>query len=439
MRKIKVVALLLALVMLLAGCSLVSPDEERIAMQVVATVNGTQIYNYEVSEEDVAASVQQTLYYSGMSENDLTPEQLEETYNDHRTFLLEQLVNDEVMLQKAAELGFVLTEDEKAEIMVIAIDYFDSVRESIVAQIKAENAEAAGEDDSDILVYEPGDDIDALLEEQTTTDPAVLAEAEARLQALLEESRLSIDIYFDYLCEQELISKVRDYMTGQAEVTDQDAQTWYDQTLAIQQEEMDAEPGVFESLVYSKKIYTYVPGRIVAVREVILAFDEVQSSDVQALYTVDDMDAYDDMIDLILTSSGDHLTMAADIKARMQAGETIEDIVTELSVDAAYIAEPNTEKGYLIDSRTLAYSAEFVEAALGLQSIGDVSEVVVDYKGVHVLQLIKVYESGVVSFDDLKDSILTALLPSAEQDMYQQMLETWVEEADVKYFYNRLG
>ena len=148
MRKIKVVALLLALVMLLAGCSLVSPDEERIAMQVVATVNGTQIYNYEVSEEDVAASVQQTLYYSGMSENDLTPEQLEETYNDHRTFLLEQLVNDEVMLQKAAELGFVLTEDEKAEIMVIAIDYFDSVRESIVAQIKAENAEAAGEDDS---------------------------------------------------------------------------------------------------------------------------------------------------------------------------------------------------------------------------------------------------------------------------------------------------
>ena len=48
----------------------------------------------------------------------MNPEDLQEMYDGQREFLLEMLVNDEVMLQKAAELGLTLTEEEKAQKMI---------------------------------------------------------------------------------------------------------------------------------------------------------------------------------------------------------------------------------------------------------------------------------------------------------------------------------
>ena len=444
MKKIKVVALLLAVVMLFAGCSLVSPDEERIAMQVIATVNGVQIYNYEVNEDDVADSVAQMLYYSGMSEKDLTSEQLEEVYNDQRTYMVEALVGDEVMLQKAAELGYVLTEAEKADLMVSAIEHFDSVRDSFVTQIETEiaeaAAEAAGEDGEEEAVEEATEQVDEeAVVEETPPAPAVVAEADARLANLLEESRLSLDIYFEYLCEQELISKVRDYMTGLTQVTEQDAKAWYDQTLAIQQGEMDEQAGSFEELIYANKIYTYVPARVVAVRDVLIGFDDELALEAKDMYNSENREGYDDFLNVLLANADDFIATASDIKARMEASESIDDIVAQMSVDMPNISDPSPSMGYLIEDRTTTYSAELIAAAQGLENVGDVSEPFADYDGVHVLQLVQVYESGVVSFDELRDSIIKALQPGAEQDMYQQMLEAWVQEADIEYFYNRMG
>jgi hypothetical protein len=437
MRKLRVVALVLACVILLAGCSLVRPDEERIAMQTVATVNGTQIYKYEVNEDSVASSVQEILYYSGQSESDYSPEQLEEMYSEQRNSILDTLVEEEVMLQKAAELGYVLTEEEKADLMVTAEEYFDRVLDSFISQIEAENAEAAGQDaaeegDIEIITNDPDS------EEETPPDPEVVAEAEERLQEVLDENRMSLEIYHEYLCEQELIGQVKEYMRGLAEVTDEDVKTWYDQTLAIQQEEMDAMNGPFEDLVSLNKIYTYVPQRIVAVRDVLIAFDETLASQAKVIYDSDDMEAYNDFMSDLLEKNSDSMTTAMNIKARIEAGEEISDIVDELSVDMENISEQSTPKGLLIDPRTTSYSSDYVEVAQGLKNIGDIAEPFANYEGVHILQLVEVYEPGVVPFEELKDSIKTALRPGAEQDKYQELLEAWVEEADIKYFYNRL-
>ena len=48
MNKLKITVLLVALIMVFSGCSLVSVDEERVANQVVASVNGEEIYKYEI-------------------------------------------------------------------------------------------------------------------------------------------------------------------------------------------------------------------------------------------------------------------------------------------------------------------------------------------------------------------------------------------------------
>jgi hypothetical protein len=51
----------------------------------------------------------------------------------------------------------------------------------------------------------------------------------------------------------------------------------------------------------------------------------------------------------------------------------------------------------------------------------------------------KVYEQGVVPFEDIAESIKAALLPGAQEDMYNQTLEQWMDEAKITYYYNRLN
>lgn len=437
MRKIKIVALVLVCVMLLSGCSLVSPDEEKIAMQVVATVNGVEIYKYEVEAdaEDYAR------YYYGIDPESVSEEE-RDVYQDLENSVLEDFVASEVLLQKAAELGFELTADEKAENLVRAKDYFVSIKDSFITQVEAETAQTAVEEatkETDEATEEPAEELVEEAEQaQIVVDPEVLAEAEIRYQEYIVETRLTQDMYYEFLCEQDLVSQVRDYIFSLAEVTDDAVQTWYDQTLAMQQEEMDAAAGSFESLVNANSIYTYIPQTIVAVRDMLIAFDEELALQAEDLFYAGEMDAYDDFLDILLVSSSDYFVSAIDVKQRIEGGELIEDIIAELSESEQNIRELSPKNGYLIDPRTINYAETYKDSALGLEAIGDVSEPFADYKGVHILQKIKVYEPGVIAFDDVKDSIKTALLPGAEQEMYEKLLEEWIDEADIKYFYNRL-
>lgn len=479
MKIFKIVALTLVIALLLGGCSLTRVDQEKVADLVVARVNDTDIHRYEINEGDISYAVQFQLYMGQQQGISYSKEQVEEMFKSQRESALEERVKAEVLLQKAAELDINLTDEEKAENLTDAQKYLDNMKNLMIDQVKQEFAQAAEAeaaleetidneegaaddtaDDSEEAADDTTDETadDAANTEETTedaanetaddaqepdqteepTDPKVLAEAEKRYQEYVKENEITLESVQEDNNKKDLIAKVREYCIGFAEVTDEDVRTWYDQTLVKQQEEIDAGAGAFEQLISGNKIYTYVPEGVVAVRDVVVAFDETLSTDLKTAYNSDQTSQYDALLGAALSEHADFISTGADIKARIEGGETIEEVVEAMSADMENISETSSPDGYVIDPRTQSYSGAFVEAAKGLKNVGDLSEPFADYGGVHVLQLVKVYEPGVVGFDELKDSIKKALQPGAEEDKYNEMLEQWIEDANVKYYFDRL-
>ncbi len=476
MKKFKIIAATAALVFVLSGCSLVDIDQEKVQNQVVATVNGTEIYRYQV-DKYINYSLQYYMAYYDMEMDDiLSDEDSYAWYKELKTGALDTLVLNEVFRQKAPELGIALTEEEKQEKREQSDDYFKSQKEYIRTEVESElgitdeNADGepadtgdGTEEDTDTVTDgasntdgsdeaatdEPADTSDDTEEdanveeigdtgnEDANVDESVIeGMVEERYAEYIEEFGYDPDTYYEYLCDQALISKVEEYINGLAEVTDQEARDWYDQTLALQQQQMDEDASVFADTVYDNQIYTYVPADTVAVKQIFMAYEnEELAGEAQTLYTEGDVDG---AFDLLKDEIDKLMPTALEIQQKLQDGEDINTLIEEYNEDPGMTSEPNSKYGYLVEARTEGYVDEFKEAALKLTDIGDVSDPVVTYMGVHILKCIEIYKQRIVPYDELYEKIKTALLPNQQQQVYDETTGKWLDEFDITYDTGRL-
>ena len=402
MKKLKAAALLVLATCVLTGCALVEKTVEEDI--VVAIVNGTQIYKSDAKEmADIYAG------YYGIetdSEDTLMQQQYQQLINS----ALDSLVTNELLLQKAPELGILLTEDEKALYRDKADKDFASVKASLRAEVEEEAK------------------IDASID--------VEKETEKKYMAYVDNRGSTPDSYFQYLCEQGLVTKVTNYIYGLTVLTDADIKAWYDDALATEIDEMENTPEAFEAYVHQRNIYVYVPEDTVAVKQVLLTFDDEELvTKATALYTQGKRDeAY-----ALLQPEIDRLMPTAQtVMQRISSGEPIEDLIAEYGEDPNIITDPYNVYGYLVDTRTTRYGDEFRAAALELFNVGDVSEPFASLYGLHVLQSIQVYREGEIPFEDVKDEIREALLPAKETEKFTEMTQEWLNEADVIYYRERL-
>ena len=163
------------------------------------------------------------------------------------------------------------------------------------------------------------------------------------------------------------------------------------------------------------------------------------SETLKTAYDEDESGQYDVLLNAAINESSDSTAQAADIKERLDGGEEAAEVVEELSSQMENIFDNTPDYGYIIDPRTTDYSENYIKAATALETVGETSAPFFDYEGIHVLVLMKVYDQGVVPFEDIADSIKAALLPGEQEDMYNQMLEQWMDDAKIKYYYNRLN
>jgi hypothetical protein len=478
MRKFKFVALMLVCAMLFSGCSLVSIDQDRVDNQVVAVVNGEKIYKYQVSESDVQYYVQMMLYYNyGYTTDQVDAAKLADMYKQQREGMLQSLVLDKVLLGKAPELGITLTEDEKAENRKNAEDYFQNQKDSIIEDVIATPAPSPtatpsatatptatpAETPSESLTQTPTgtpESSESASAEATPTatptatpspsptatpsptpvpslDAAQQAEVDAQYQDFLDNFGYTIDSYAEYLNEQDIITKVKDWIDTQATVTDEDAKAWYDSMVEQQKAATEEDASVFESYVDDNNIITYVPSNEVAVKQVFFKFtDQDLVEEALALF---DNDQTDLALQLLKPQIDALMPKAQEAYDRLTAGENIDDLIAEMGEDPGMTSDPGMTFGYLVEERTTKYVKPFVDAALQLFDVGAVSEPTVSYMGIHVLQSIKVYNEGAVPFEDIKEKIKTALLPDAQTAKYDELTKQWLDEADITYYYDRLN
>jgi parvulin-like peptidyl-prolyl isomerase len=439
MKKLKVIALALACALIFSGCSLMTVDPKKVQAQVVATVNGTPITRQQVENEAMSSEeYAYYAYYYGMDEEELKSGDMKEWYEELLNKTLDTMVENELLLQKAPELGISLTDEEKSDKRALADQQLGALKDQLRIQVESElNPEPSPTDEaSETPSSSPSPEESAEPTPTPSPDPAVEAEVEKKYQEALEKSGFTADTYYEYLCNQAIVEKVKEHIKNEASVSDEDVKKWYDDTLAVQQEEMEEDPTVFSTKMNSNLICTYVPEDTIAVKQVLVKYKDTDLQEVaQKLYTDGKTE---EAMELLEGEIASLMPTMNEIQQKLNSGESIDALIEEYNEDPGMTSGTSATIGYLVGASTTSYVKEFTDAALKLKSVGEVSAPFATYYGVHVMQVIKVYNKGVVPFDDIKDQIKTALLPSKQDEKLAETTKQWLGEAKVTYDRGRL-
>ena len=108
---------------------------------------------------------------------------------------------------------------------------------------------------------------------------------------------------------------------------------------------------------------------------------------------------------------------AQDLLARLKAGEKFEELAQKHSMDAA-----NTKGGDLGWFSKGGMLPEFEKVAFNLNE-GDTSGIVKTKYGFHIIKVTGKRPAGIRTFDEVKDQLKAALLPTKQQEVFQKLKE----------------
>ena len=462
MKKKALLAVLLAMTMLLSSCALIVKDKKVDAKTVILKMGDKEITKAEVQEavQNELAEMYQT-YANYGSQLDVTdPNVIEAAQNTAVT----RLKQDMTLRAKAAELGLdQLTEEETAK----AKEDAESSLETTKNYIKS--------------FY--------LTEEQQQLEGEELEKA---IQEKMDEFGVSLEDYEKAAADQIMDDKLREYAVKDVTVTDEEVTADYDSKVAADEEKYKENLSSWASADRSGTTLYYAPAGIRRVKQILIKFkeddqkviDEANSkiSDANSRVTAADnkisaaqetLDS-EDASEEAKTSAQENLDAAnteretaqkdleaaqAELKAATDTAFTNLDEDTD-AVLAALAENPeswdqlleeknedpgmkagaiNAEKGYAVCEGMTGFDPAFVEAAMALKSVGDISgKVRGETYGYYIIKYVSDVQEGKVDFDSVKDALRESLLSDKQDQTYADTVEQWINEAGIKEDLNAL-
>ena len=453
MKKQTLIALLIAAVLILSGCSLNTVDKKADNNQVILQVGDRTLTksqaNYQVSYAQQYYSMYQQygLISTVPSEKEILSEVITST--------TEQFV----MLNKAEQMDELkLTEEEMAAVTEAAQKSYDELIDDVAATYITSGATG-----------------DALREE-------AIAYAESHGLG-------SLDDYITSEKEEKLLDKITEYIHQGVTVTDEDLQAKLDELVAANQTAYDADPAAYGTAVNNGTAVYYAPEGYRYVKHILIQFTEEDSAAVTAASTAlstaktaadsaasalaaaqtaldsaaegADMDALQKAVtdaqaaldaanaDLE-KATADHDSAVAAATANIQAkADEVYALVTAEGADfdalmAQYGEDPGMQRapamtnGYALCA-TSSFVPEFLEASLALENVGDVSgEVVTDY-GIHIIKYVADIPAGAVALDTVREALTTSVTTEKQNAAYAEKLAEWTAESTIQSYPERMG
>lgn len=122
----------------------------------------------------------------------------------------------------------------------------------------------------------------------------------------------------------------------------------------------------------------------------------------------------------------------AEIKAKLEAGESFEDLILEYGTDPGMQDEATRAEGYAVHPFSILYDMNFTQGAAALEKVGDVSDPIVSQFGVHILHYLRDIPGGMPELTDtLKEELRADLLSEKVQTAFDELQEKWVAESEV--------
>jgi len=432
--------LIVALAFSMIGCSLNSNTNQKLDLNKTAlVVNGQEIPLRYVALMYITAYSQYE-YYSQYYGFDLASESTIELIQDNA---IDEIVYMNVVSAKASEYGVALSDTDTADVQAQLQTYIDSADE----QIKTD-AETKYSADSSKSVE------------------AYTAELKADY---ITEFGISYDEYFeylkDYLTKQKLCDLIQAAIESKIEVTDDQVTEWYNKKLEEQQTAYTDDPGSFKvdaetALGEGGTPIIYVPENYIRVKNLLIKPEEEIGEEYTTLSEritnisteIGELIAYDEVfyaariaeLKLQLTqmkTEADTMlnewletakTEAEEALNKAKTGEDFDALIEEYGADEGMTVDPAKTEGYVLgEARCSAadYIQVFKHAALQLQNVGDISELVPSENGWHIIKLVYKYTPGVVAMATIKDAIIAAIKAESITTQFSETTDDWTSAA----------
>ena len=441
MRKKALLALMLAAVMLLSGCALITVDEEVDNARTVIDVNGEIVTKGQLDnlvQNQVYQNQQMNSYYSLLGLASYLPSTAADVVDD----VAQSQIEGMVARQKATDMGFyTMTDEENEEIQNTAQENYDAVLDEIA------------------LYYYP----DSELEED-----ALRAECETFAQ---ENGFASLEDYVKTATDNKAVEKLRADTVKDVAVTE-------DELASGLSERAESEKTTYENslitygynvnngttVYYNPAGYRYVKQILIqfteedntAVTDALSALTAAQNALTTAQSNLDnaaedaDMEALQAAVDQAKADEDAAQTAADDAMATAYANiqeKTDEVYAAATAEDAdfdALVKEYNEdtgmpETGYAVCEGYTYFVTSFTEAAMALENVGDVSEPVKSDYGYHIIQYSADIPEGSATVDDVRETLTAELLTAKQDEAYAAALDGWVAEASVTTYLDRMG
>ena len=125
-------------------------------------------------------------------------------------------------------------------------------------------------------------------------------------------------------------------------------------------------------------------------------------------------------------------TAIDEIKAKLEAGTSFEDLIAEYGTDPGMQDENNLKNGYSVHPDSITYDTDFTQAAATLEKVGDVSEPVVSQFGIHILKYLRDVPAGALEMSsEEKEDLRAEIEEERLQLAFSEYFDSWVASADV--------
>lgn len=386
---IRLLAVALA-VMMLAGCSLVTVNEEKI---VVATVGDETITKAEFNEGFNALLSQ----YGYTQDSEAIADQLKTLKENY----IAQMVEDKVLERKIKELGLdQVTDEEKAAAEQEIQDWYDEQYAALVENFKTDD---------------------------TVEDPE--AKAAETIENYLSQYGLTLDQMKENSVASISSDKLYDYVTKDVTVTEEEAKIEFANKVAAAKEKYDADLSAYVSDFENGATIYYTPKGCYYIKHILISLTDEQKQDIKNLRADDDetvaATADEKREEYLLTIR----EKAESVLKLVDEGGDFDALMEEYGEDPGMKNEAY-KNGYLTYAGDTGFVTEFADACAALTEDGMTSGLVGSDFGYHIIRRVSTVPSGEATFEDVKDSLMESMLTDKKSTTYDQQVEAWVKEVN---------
>lgn len=320
-----------------------------------------------------------------------------------RSKTIQNLINEQVIITKAKELGvFELTAEEQAEVD-------KEYDEMIAAAIKSESDAAITEMTIAAIQEANSNGTEIALPELSDEEKEALGKE--RFEKILEECGMTYDDLKWWAQTSRIADKVYDVVA--ADIPQENIDKGYE-TLIEEAKSMYKDYAAY----YFQMGYgdVWLPEGSRLVKHVLLGFDDETQQKISSLR----QEGKDEEADKLREESAAALEeKTAEVEQKLDDGAKLDDIITEYTADkSGWEANPD---GYVVTPDDTRWVSEFKEGAFVPEKIGDRAVAVTDY-GVHII----IYTDNAKVPADSMEKYKKLIKTNLQDEKYAETVNGWI-------------